>query len=175
MKLSRITNKAKSTTPPAKARGGLSVSRKDSLLRLYNRLLAQRESLRQKIADDLGLAYTPDDGINDIGETAHHVEQTELHSQLAALESRELRQIEAAIGKIRDGTYGTCDRCKKAIPIARLQALPFGALCIECQRKREQRRNADAEEEAAANWASAMEYERRSVDRELSLSDFDQS
>jgi len=175
MKLSRMSSKSKPSTSAPKARGGLSVSRKESLLRLYNRLLAQRESLRQKIADDLGLAYTPDDGINDLGETAHHVEQTELHSQLAALESRELRQIELAIAKIRNGTYGTCDRCKKPIPIARLQALPFGALCIDCQRKREQRRNADAEEDAAANWASAMEYERRSVDRELSLSDLDQS
>lgn len=150
------------------------MSRKEAVLRLYGRLVAQRESLRQKIADDLGLAYTPDDGINDLGETAHHVEQTELHSQLAALESRELRQIEVAINKIREGSYGTCDRCQKTIPVARLQALPFSSLCVECQRKRELRRTPDDEEEAG-NWASAMEYERRSVDRELSLSDLDLS
>jgi DnaK suppressor protein len=150
------------------------MSRKEALLRLYNRLLAQRESLRQKIADDLGQTYTPDDGINDLGETAHHVEQCELHSQLAALESRELSQIEAAIGKIRDGSYGTCDRCGKAIPIARLQALPFSALCIDCQRRREARPGRD-EDDFSANWASAMEYERRSVDREYSLSDIDLS
>jgi DnaK suppressor protein len=150
------------------------MSRKEAVLRLYGRLVAQREALRQKIADDLGLAYTPDDGINDLGETAHHVEQTELHSQLAALESRELRQIEVAINKIREGTYGTCDRCQKAIPVARLQALPFSSLCVSCQRKRELRRVPDEDEEAG-NWASAMEYERRSVDREFSLSDLDLS
>jgi DnaK suppressor protein len=149
------------------------MSRKEALLRLYNRLVAQREALRQQIADDLGMAYTPDDGINDLGETAHHVEQTELHSQLAALESREFHQIEVAIDKIRDGTYGTCDRCQKSIPVARLQALPFSSRCVECQRKRERTRVADDDE--PANWASAMAYERRSVDRELSLSDIDVS
>ena len=150
------------------------MSRKEALLRLYNRLLAQRESLRQKVADDLGMAYTPDDGINDLGETAHHVEQTELHTQLAALESRELRQIETAINKIREGTYGKCDRCQKTIPTARLQALPFSSMCVDCQRKREQRRVVDDEEEGR-NWASALEYERRSFDHELTLSDIDQS
>lgn len=150
------------------------MSRKEALLRLYNRLLAQRESLRQKIAEDLGLAYTPDDGINDLGETAHHVEQTELHSQLAAFESRELRQIEAAIQKMREGTYGICDRCEKAIPIARLQALPFTTLCIDCQRKRESRQSMD-EEQTPNNWASAIEYERHHSHRELTLSDLDLS
>lgn len=150
------------------------MSRKEALLRLYNRLLAQRESLRQKIAEDLGLAYTPDDGINDLGETAHHVEQTELHSQLAAFESRELRQIEAAIQKMREGTYGICDRCEKAIPIARLQALPFTTLCIDCQRKRESRQSME-DEQPYVNWASAVEYERRHSDSELTLSDLDLS
>jgi len=92
------------------------MSRKDALLRLYNRLVTQRESLRQKLAEDLGLNYTPDDGTNDLGETALQVEQTELHSQLAALESREIRQIDASLDKIRDGSYGVCERCQKVIP-----------------------------------------------------------
>lgn len=148
------------------------MSRKEALLRLYDRLVAERELLRQKLSEDLGLTYAADDGINDLAETAHIVEQTELHTQLAAMESREIREIDAAIDKIKDGTYGQCERCEKAIPIARLQALPFTAMCVDCQRKREQRRGHDDEFEA--NWASAMDYERRSVDRELSLSDLDQ-
>ncbi len=147
------------------------MSRKDALLRLYDRLVAERESLRLKLAEDMGLTYAADDGINDLAETAQLVEQTELHTQLAALESREIREIDAAIDKIRDGSYGQCEHCQKAIPIARLQALPFTPTCVDCQRKRERRGSHD---EFEANWASAMEYERRSVDRELSLSDLDQ-
>lgn len=147
------------------------MTRKDALLRLHSRLVAQRESLRGKIADDMGLVYSPDDGINDIGETASQMERSELHSQLAALESRELHQIEVAIGKLRNGTFGSCERCQKVIPIARLHALPFTSVCIECQRKRESRPSHDDEFEA--NWASAMDYERRSVDHEVSLNDLD--
>jgi DnaK suppressor protein len=147
------------------------MSRKDALVRLHARLVAQRDSLRGKIADDMGMVFQADDGINDIGETASQMEQSELHSQLAALESRELRQIEAAISKLRNGTFGSCERCQKTIPIARLQALPFTSVCIECQRKRESRSSHD--EEFEANWASAMEYERRSVDREVTLNDLD--
>lgn len=149
------------------------MARKDALLRLHHRLMIQREELRQKLAEDLGLTYAQDDGINDLGETAVLMEQSELHSQLAAMESRELVQIDSAIHKIRTGSYGTCERCNKAIPIARLQALPFTALCIDCQRKRESRGNDNDEFEA--NWASAMEYERRSFDRELNMSDIDVS
>uniref|UniRef100_A0A7C2P6S9 TraR/DksA family transcriptional regulator n=1 Tax=Schlesneria paludicola TaxID=360056 RepID=A0A7C2P6S9_9PLAN len=147
------------------------MTRKDALLRLHSRLIDQRESLRGKIAEDLGLTYSRDDGINDLGEVASQMEQSELHSQLAALESRELRQIEVAIAKIRNGTFGTCERCQKSIPIARLQALPYTSVCIDCQRKQERR--ASHEDEFEANWASALEYERRSNDREVSLSDLD--
>lgn len=148
------------------------MSRKQALLRLHQRLIAQRDELRRKIAEDLGLAYSPDDGTNDIGETALQVEQSEIHTQLAALESRELRHIEHAIRAIRLGRYGTCEACQKAIPVARLQALPFSSFCVDCQRKAEEDGVFDSE--SGANWASAMEFERRSSDHEYSISDLDQ-
>lgn len=149
------------------------MSRKDALLRLQKRLMLQRDDLRQKIADDLGLAADRSDNINDLGETAVEMESTELHSQLAAFESRELARIEAALEKLQLGTYGQCDRCSKSIPLARLQAVPHSTLCIDCQRKSESQTHDDDTFEA--NWASAMYYERRAVDRELNLSDLDVS
>jgi DnaK suppressor protein len=148
------------------------MSRKQALLRLHRRLIAQRDELRKKIAEDLGLAYSPDDGANDLGETAHQVEQTELHTQLAALESRELRSIEHALSLIHQGRYGECEGCHKAIPIERLQALPFSLYCIACQRKAEL--DGNFESDSDANWTSAMEFERRASDREFSISDLDQ-
>ena len=42
-----------------------------------------------------------------------------------------LRQVETALQKIDDGTYGICERCGKPIGKARLEALPYAALCIE--------------------------------------------
>jgi YteA family regulatory protein len=43
-----------------------------------------------------------------------------------------LEQIEVALQKIENGTYGQCDRCKKPIAPARLEALPYATLCIDC-------------------------------------------
>ena len=51
-------------------------------------------------------------------------------------EEEELRQIDEALKRIADGTYGVCE-CGKLIPKARLRALPYAKYCIECQRKSE--------------------------------------
>ena len=44
-----------------------------------------------------------------------------------------LSQIEEALAKIDAGTYGTCDRCGQPIAPARLEALPYATLCVDCQ------------------------------------------
>lgn len=43
-----------------------------------------------------------------------------------------LADIETALSKIAEGTYGLCDSCGKSISPARLEALPATALCREC-------------------------------------------
>jgi len=43
-----------------------------------------------------------------------------------------LRQVEVALKKIEEGTYGTCERCGKIIQAARLEAIPYTPYCIEC-------------------------------------------
>ena len=43
-----------------------------------------------------------------------------------------LRDIERALAKIEDGTYGICDRCGRLIPEARLEARPWSVLCVDC-------------------------------------------
>ena len=44
-----------------------------------------------------------------------------------------LVDVERAIAKIADGTYGMCDVCGDAIPEARLTALPATAHCVRCK------------------------------------------
>ena len=41
--------------------------------------------------------------------------------------------IEDGLRRMDDGTYGTCQRCGKQIPLARLRAMPFSAFCVDCQ------------------------------------------
>ncbi len=51
---------------------------------------------------------------------------------LAAQLQESLDQVEAALRKIEQGTYGICARCGKPISPARLEAQPATALCIDC-------------------------------------------
>lgn len=46
-----------------------------------------------------------------------------------------LRQIDEALARIDEGTYGQCERCGTEIPPERLEARPWATLCIDCQRK----------------------------------------
>lgn len=44
-----------------------------------------------------------------------------------------VRQIRAALGRIENGTFGVCQRCRKPIRQKRLMAVPWTSLCIRCQ------------------------------------------
>jgi len=48
-----------------------------------------------------------------------------------------LRMIDDALAKIEQGQYGVCESCNQSIKKARLSALPYARLCIECQSKEE--------------------------------------
>ena len=62
---------------------------------------------------------------------------TEMSSQLAELEEREIVRIQHALEMIDAGTYGKCESCNAKIPVARLAALPYTTLCVNCQRELE--------------------------------------
>jgi RNA polymerase-binding transcription factor DksA len=73
------------------------------------------------------------------GETDHVNVATERHvaTVLDAHVQQAIEEIEAALARIEDGTYGTCVRCAMPIEAERLAALPRVKYCIECQRSRE--------------------------------------
>ncbi|MBI4562267.1 MAG: TraR/DksA C4-type zinc finger protein [Candidatus Rokubacteria bacterium] len=50
-----------------------------------------------------------------------------------------LTQIDHALRKLEEGTYGRCETCDEPIPPARLQALPFAIRCTRCQEAWERR------------------------------------
>ncbi len=51
-----------------------------------------------------------------------------------------LSQVQAARERLAAGTYGICVDCERPIPPERLEALPYAALCVSCQSKREKSR-----------------------------------
>ena len=48
-----------------------------------------------------------------------------------------VRNIDDALERIEEGTFGICDACEKKINKERLKAVPYASLCINCQREEE--------------------------------------
>ena len=69
------------------------------------------------------------------GDVATELFDRELEYTLQDGEQALLARIDRALGRIDDGTYGTCERCGKDIPEERLEARPWAELDIECQRE----------------------------------------
>jgi DnaK suppressor protein len=69
-----------------------------------------------------------DDNFADSGQVA--AEQGE-NMALAGQLRNELDEVEIALGKLDDGTYGTCETCGQPIADARLEAMPQARFCIE--------------------------------------------
>ena len=68
------------------------------------------------------------------------------------LETHLLRQVDVALARMDEGTYGTCLHCEDQIPEKRLRALPWAILCLGCQERHERqnpRRSVMPLEEAA--------------------------
>ncbi|MDD5477122.1 MAG: TraR/DksA family transcriptional regulator [Candidatus Omnitrophica bacterium] len=58
---------------------------------------------------------------------------------LASNERKVLYELDDALKRIEDGSFGICDDCKGQITKIRLKAVPSARLCIKCQQKREKR------------------------------------
>ena len=94
----------------------------------------QAEELKAQ-ADSLALEHEPGDVQFDEegGEGGTSNVDRELDLVLSGQAWATIAEIDRALGKIDIGTYGVCEQCGRDIPPARLQALPYAALCVACK------------------------------------------
>jgi DnaK suppressor protein len=59
---------------------------------------------------------------------------------LASNDRELLYEIDEALNRVKDGSYGFCGDCKKPIPATRLKAIPHARTCMKCQEKLESKR-----------------------------------
>ena len=98
-----------------------------------NLLLEQR---RQAIADlqtDQSTALEGDDGVEDAGEMAELDLNRSTALDLATRQTKLIEEIDEALQRIEDGTYGQCVRCRKPLDEERLKAMPTARYDAECQ------------------------------------------
>jgi DnaK suppressor protein len=62
----------------------------------------------------------------------------ELTLRVLGSEEDALKQIEAAIERIEEGSYGRCETCGEQIPKTRLDAIPYAAQCVRCASQQEE-------------------------------------
>jgi RNA polymerase-binding protein DksA len=74
---------------------------------------------------------------NHLAETATATLGREIDYTLGENSGEVLLQIDAALKRIEDGTYGTCVQCGSEIPIGRLEAYAWASHCIDCKRRAE--------------------------------------
>ncbi|HET9116199.1 MAG TPA: TraR/DksA C4-type zinc finger protein [Gaiellaceae bacterium] len=74
---------------------------------------------------------------NHLAETATATLGREIDYTLGENSEQVLADIDSALRRIDDGTYGTCVSCGREIPLQRLEAYPAASLCIDCRRSAE--------------------------------------
>lgn len=63
--------------------------------------------------------------------------EQEMSLGLMESESDELQEVQEAIERLADGTFGLCETCRRKIPKERLKAIPYARLCVNCKMKEE--------------------------------------
>ena len=103
----------------------------DSLRKKQHQLLDSYQ--RDKAAGNA----QPDDGIQDLADKAASAYSKELNFSLSDGERNLLMQIEEALSRTEEGTFGVCTNCGNQVGEKRLQAVPWTPYCIDCQELQE--------------------------------------
>ncbi len=101
------------------------------------KLMVWRHSLLDEVNRSLSDLHEQPDAVGDDADRA--VRESNANAELRARERsrRLLSEIDAALKRIQDGSYGYCDETGEEIGLARLEASPIATLCIEAQERRE--------------------------------------
>jgi RNA polymerase-binding protein DksA len=97
--------------------------------------IAQHDSGVTSLSDELG-ELTDSAYDNHLADTATATHDRELEEGLEEDAVRQLHEVNDALARIEDGSYGTCEVCGRDIGEERLEAVPWTTLCIDDARKR---------------------------------------
>ncbi len=113
----------------------------------YKKLINKR---KDEIFDSLNrvsqdtLKKSQKDASGDISGYSYHMADVatdnydrEFSLGLASNERKFLYELDDALKRIEDGSFGICEECKSVLTKVRLKAIPYARLCLDCQQKRE--------------------------------------
>jgi len=100
------------------------------------RLLAKREEILGTVLglkNEISATATNSSGPMDIGDMAEFNQTIEDDYRLLESEKRVLDEVDGSLERIKDGTYGICQKCMRQIPKRRLQIIPWARYCVPCE------------------------------------------
>jgi DnaK suppressor protein len=103
-----------------------------------NLLLEQRRQATEDLRADRSTAAEGDDGVEDSGDMSELDLNRSTSLELADRQTHLIDEIDDALQRIEDGTYGQCVRCGKPLDEERLKAVPTARYDAECQTAIEQ-------------------------------------
>ena len=126
-------------------KAGMENRMKDGDLAFYRMCLLDRLRLLQSDVSKLEgevLRSKKDAATLDISKFADlGSDNYEIEFDMEVLESQggEMREIVAALIRVREGSFGTCVSCGKKINARRLRAIPYAKLCVDCKKEEEEK------------------------------------
>lgn len=111
---------------------------KKTLQRLKKLLLKEREEIIGEVkqihesSKEMG-----QDGIQDIGDEAANIYNKQILLSLSENERVRLQEVDEALDRMENGTYGLCEECGGAIGLRRLEVRPLAIYCVPCKTKLE--------------------------------------
>ncbi|NLN12706.1 MAG: RNA polymerase-binding protein DksA, partial [Arcobacter skirrowii] len=106
------------------------MANKSQIEELKEILLQRKDTIFTNVKNSRdSIEQLKDQDLNDDLDYADFVSDSFTQGMIANHQLEELKQIETALKKIADGSYGICDMCGVNIPIGRLKAKPFARFC----------------------------------------------
>ena len=150
------------------------MTRRNALLRLHENLLARGKRLSKKVVGEPAYQHgcNAPHGTGDSADSAFEAEGGEMSARLAGLGTRELSQIDQALARWKQGTYGLCESCQKQISLPRLNALPYAPFCISCEREME--KSSDGQpRQSTTPWGQILDSQAPMQDQPFNLSEME--
>ena len=123
---------------------------KELLIKKKLELLAEvKKAIGDKLEEDVRMTFDllKDNPDKSVDELLKHV-----NARITGNKSEEIDDIDAALYKFEEATYGVCEECGEDIPIKRLEAVPSASYCVSCQHDND-RQNKDETPRKERRWA----------------------
>jgi DnaK suppressor protein len=120
----------------------------DRRKRLRQMLSREKDEIQRRIGEELGEKMTEDIASTlgpapDEGDLSNLELERDVDYWLLNMLTNNLRNVEHALERLEEGTYGACDECGLEIGEKRLKAMPFARYCVDCQEDKERSMESD--------------------------------